>query len=278
MGRIFLSAGHNLGKGGVQSDPGAPTVLGTTETNEMIKTRDLLVRELEFRGVKKDQDLFSVPDTIDLKSTLNWINDRARSGDVALELHGNAGPASARGAEIFYIDGNPQRKRDAELILNTLIEAVPGLRSRGAKPDTISQHERGLAFCRQLRISSLLIELCFLSNDEDMKLLNEHRDKFAKGLADGLMKWSNQTGDIPDSFPSIDIEIKGQIHQNKGILVNNNSFIPVDLVAPLSIDLTKLPDARRLKHGNIDYVRAIDLQQLNVSVAWDNQIKRLILN
>ncbi len=45
MGRIFISAGHFSG------DAGAPTAIGTTEAQEMIKTRDLIVTELQSQGL-----------------------------------------------------------------------------------------------------------------------------------------------------------------------------------------------------------------------------------
>jgi N-acetylmuramoyl-L-alanine amidase len=69
MGRIFISAGHFTG------ESGAISVIGTKEADEMIKTRDALIQELESRGLKKDQDFFSVPDTINLKRTIAWILD-----------------------------------------------------------------------------------------------------------------------------------------------------------------------------------------------------------
>lgn len=183
MGRIFISAGHFTG------DPGAISVFNTTEADEMIQTRDLLVQELELRGLKKDQYFFSVPDNINLKQTIEWIARRALTNDVAIELHGNSATPSARGAEIYYIAGNNARKENALRILDALVFAVPGLQARGAKPDTSTRFGR-LGFCRDIAIPSLIIELCFLSNLEDMKLLRDRRNLFAKGLANGLMEWS----------------------------------------------------------------------------------------
>ncbi|MEG3910949.1 N-acetylmuramoyl-L-alanine amidase [Microcoleus sp. w2-18bC1] len=271
MGRIFISAGHFTG------DSGAPSVLGTKEADEMIQTRDLLLQELKSQGLTRDQDFFSVPDTIDLSPSINWINGRSRSGDIAVELHGNSAIASARGAESYYVDGNNQRKSDAEKLVNALVAAVPGLRNRGAKSDNQSQHPR-LAFCRDVDIPSVLIELCFLSSREDMNLLTNQRDKFAKGLADGLLQWSGLNPVIPPTpFPTIDIEINGERYEEPGILVNDNSFIPIDLADRLEINLAELNSVRRINQNGIVFIKAVELQPFNVSVNWNSTTRTIIL-
>lgn len=283
MGRIFVSAGHDI------RDPGA-VVRGTTEAKEMMLTRDKLVSLLQSRG----EEVLSVPDSLDLRGTIRWINERAIRGDIALDLHGNAANGSVRGTECFFIDGNNERKKQAEQFLDDLLEAVPELhisgkpRSRGAKSDTLSQHRR-LAFCRDISVSSLLIELCFLDNPSDLALLQNHRERFVLGLANGLVNWSKsvhpRSGDLSTNtqpqipvttFPVIDIKINDQLYEDKGILVNNNSFIPVDLVDRLGIQLP--PTVRRTSQGNVVYVKAIDLQEFNISIAWDSEARTVSLN
>lgn len=269
MGTIFLSAGHSL------QTPGASTVFGTTEAEEMMRARDATVQALQRRGVA----VVAVSDTLSLATTITFINAHAVGGDVAVEIHGNSAAASARGTEAFFIAGNAQRKFDAERLLNALVSKVPGLNNRGAKPDNQSQHPR-LAFCRDIRIPSVLIELCFLSNTDDMLLLHNHRDQFAEGLADGLQVWSGQTGARPSAppFPTIAIHVNNQPEQDTGILVNNNAFLPIDLVDRLGIALAHTPDDHRIRQGNIVYVKAIDLDQFHVSVRFDPATQTVTLN
>lgn len=269
MGKIFISAGHSLG------EPGASTVFGTTEAEEMMRTRDATVQALQGRGVA----VVAVPDDLSLTATVAFINARAVAGDVAVEIHGNSATASARGTEAFFIAGNAPRQADATRLLQALVNKVPGLRNRGAKPDNQSQHPR-LTFCRDIRVPSVLIELCFLSNTDDMLLLHNQRAQFAEGLADGLQVWSGQTGTRPSvpPFPPIAIRVDGQLEQDTGILVNNNAFIPIDLVDRLDIDLTQIPDDRRIRQGNIVYVKAIGLDQFHVGVSFDPATRTVTLN
>jgi len=81
MAQIFISAGHGGIENGVR-DTGA-RVGGTTEAQEMIALRNLMVPELRSRGY----DVLSVPDDLSLVQSIDWINARARSGAVAIELH-----------------------------------------------------------------------------------------------------------------------------------------------------------------------------------------------
>lgn len=273
MGRIFISAGHYTG------DPGAPSIIGTKEADEMMKTRDALIRELESRGLKKGQDFFSVPDSIDFIPSINWINNISASDDVAIDLHGNSSNNnSPRGAEAYFVAGNDQRESDAAKLLTSLVKAVPGLTNRGAKQDNNSQHSR-LAFCRDVDCPSVLIELCFLSNQADMNLLTNQRDKFAKGLADGLVAWSGTRVVTPPPviYPSIDIEINGQKYSQQGIIANNNAFIPVGLAERhLAVDLAQVGGTRRQQNGVV-FVKAVDLQPFNISVNWNNTTRTIKL-
>ncbi|NEO30129.1 MAG: cell wall hydrolase [Symploca sp. SIO3C6] len=266
MGRIILSAGHDL------RDPGA-VALGTTESKEMRLTRDLVAKELKARGA----DFISVPDYLSLTGTIRWVNANAVPGDVAIDLHGNAFNGSVRGAEAFYIAKNTQRQKDAQILLDALLKAVPGLPSRGAKPDTVTMHRSGLAFCRRIAVASLLLELCFIDNREDLKLLQTYRDKFAQGIADGLIAWNSRNLKQRE-FPLINIRVKDNEYEEKGVLVNNNSYIPSDLVELLGIKVASLPEIRQISYGNIVYIKAIDLQKFDIAIAWENQTRTVVLD
>ncbi|MFP4121935.1 MAG: peptidoglycan-binding protein [Coleofasciculus sp.] len=275
VGRILVSAGHDL------KDPGV-VALGTTEAQEMILTRNALVQELQSRGV----NFLTVPDDLDLGGTIKWINDRVLPGDVAIELGGNAFNGSVRGTEAYYIDGNEDRKDDAKLVLEAFLEKVPELRlpgkplSRGVKPDTLSAKNQ-LPFCREVAASSIIFNICFLDNPEDLTLLQENRDRFAQGLADGLLQWSGQTAKSDQTSPHfrlINIKIQNYDHDEKGLLVNGNSYIPADLVENLGVNLTVESDIRQLSYGNVVYVKAVDLQPFNISVGWDSDTRTVLLN
>ncbi|MGA0201229.1 MAG: N-acetylmuramoyl-L-alanine amidase, partial [Prochlorotrichaceae cyanobacterium] len=279
MGRIFISAGH----GGVESgrtDPGA-VVAGTTEAQEMIELRDLIVPELRSRNF---ETLF-VPDDLSLVQSIDWINARSRLGDVAIEIHADAfSSTTVRGASAFYIANNDDRRSHAELLLIALIRRVPQLPNRGAKPDTAAG-VGSLAFCRNVVLPSILLEVGFLTNAEDRSLLQTRRRDFALGIADGLAAWSSQiTGSVPPqeepqsiAYPSIGIRLNDQPYPEGGILVNNNSYVPIDLVDNLGIDSSQITEVRRIDYRGVVYIKAVDLRNYNVSVEWYNDSRSVLL-
>lgn len=287
MSRIFLSAGH----GGYENGAIDPGVIagGTTEAREMILLRDLVVTELRSRGV----EVLAVPDDLSESQSINWINARFRRGDVALEIHANAfaNPAG-RGAKVYYIANNDERKQNAEKMLLALLRRVPQLPNRGVGPDTTTGLGK-LAFCRLVILPSLLMEVAFLTNPDDRYLLQNRRRDFAVGIADGLTAWVRGTtlpepitpepsvpGSTPPelpTYPPINININGQIYGEQGVIINGNAYIPIDVVDSFKVDLSKLPEVRRLKYRNVVYVKAIELREHQISVGWDSQTRTVIL-
>ncbi|MEC4986419.1 MAG: N-acetylmuramoyl-L-alanine amidase [Oscillatoria sp. PMC 1068.18] len=273
MGRIFLSAGH----GGIEAgrvDPGA-IAGGTTEAQQMILLRDQIVPELRSRGF----EVFYVPDDLSLRQTIDWINARARNDDVALEIHADAfSNPDVRGASVFYIAGNDARKKHAELLLVSLLRRVPQLPSRGVKADTATA-VGSLGFCRQVAIPSLLMEVGFLTNPDDRALLRDRRREIAMGIADGLAGWSRDVSGVepPPAYPVVNIRVNGQTYAEQGILINSNSYIPIDLVDRLGVDLTQDPTVRLVEYRGVVYVKAVELRDFNVSITWDNATRSVVL-
>jgi N-acetylmuramoyl-L-alanine amidase len=273
MGRIFISAAHGGLENGVV-DPGS-VVAGTTEAREMILTRDLVVAEVRSRGF----GVLVVPDVLSAQQTVDWINAQALDGDVALEISTNAfANPSVRGASVFYIVSNNQRKAHAELLLLALLRRLPQLPNRGARPDSTSG-TGSLPFCRQVVPPSLVMEVGFLSNPDDRAILQNRRREVAFGIAEGLTAWSRAVSPppLPAPYSVINININGQIYGEQGILVNGNAYIPIDLVSRLGVDLTRLPNARRITYNRVTYVKAIELRDFNIAVTWDNANRAVVL-
>jgi N-acetylmuramoyl-L-alanine amidase len=274
MGRIFISAAHGGTEAG-KNDPGA-IAGGTTEAKEMILLRDLVVIELRTRNL----EVLAVPDDLSAAQTIAWINARANSKDVAIEIQANAASSpSVRGGSAFYIAKNDQRKQNAEMVLMGLLKRVPQLPNRGVKPDT----ESGLGslqFCRQTAIGALLLQVGFLSSPEDRALLQSRRRDFAIGIAEGLATWS-QANDpqqpTTENYFSINININGQTYSEQGLLINGNAYIPIDLVDRLRVNISKATNLRRITYRQIVYIKAVELRDSHVSIDWDSATRTVKL-
>ncbi|HEY9881301.1 MAG TPA: N-acetylmuramoyl-L-alanine amidase [Leptolyngbyaceae cyanobacterium] len=276
MAQIFISAAHGGFENGVL-DPGA-IVPGTTEAAEMIRIRDLIVPELRSRGFT----VLAVPDDLSAAQTIAWINSRCRPGDVAVEIQAGAfNDTAVRGALAYYIANNEVRRTHAELLMLALLRRVPQMTSRGVKPDTASGLG-SLVFTRNVSCPSLIMEVGFLTNAQDLALIQNRRRDIALGLADGLASWSravsgtNPTPEAP-TIPSVNITINGGPYDEKGILLNDNAYIPIDLADQLGLDLTQSSSLRRISYNNIVYVKAVDLRNYNISIGWDASTRTVLL-
>ncbi len=273
MGRIFISAAHGGIERGVQ-DTGV-VAGGTTEAREMILTRDLIVTELRSRTI----DTLSVPDDLSAAQTIQWINSRIQRGDVAVEISMDAfSDPAVRGASVFYIANNNDRKAQAEVILLSLLRRLPQLPSRGVRPDT-ETGTGNLPFCRQITQASMVMELGFLTNPDDRFLIQNRRRDVALGVADGLVAWSRAIAGTPASttVPPINISMNGQLYGEQGINLNGNAYVPIDLVDRLGIDLSQAANVRRITYRGVVYVKAIELRDYNVSVGWDGATRTVTL-
>jgi len=271
MGRLFFWAGHGEWEGSWH-DAGTVT-LETATGQEMILLRDVVVLELRRRSL----EVFSVPDNLSLRQTIDWINEHSRQGDVAIEIHANlSSNVELRGATVFYIAKNLQRQQDAELVLKGYLQRVPEMLSHGVEPDTATGIGH-LAFCRQVFIPSLLLEVGFLSNPDDLHLLQIRREEVALGLADGLEAWVKETELRPiNNYPVINLKINGEEHADSGILVKGNFYIPIDVVDIFDID-PALVESRLLRYHNVVFIRATDLRDHNIEVGWEVDTQTLTL-
>lgn len=272
MGRIFISAAHG-GKENGLLDPGA-IVAGTTEAQEMILLRDLVVAEIRSRGV----EVLSVPDDLSFRQSLDWINVRGMADDVAIELHADsANNPQIRGMNAFYITNNDIRKAQATKILTALSSRLPKLPNNGARPDSTTGLG-SLAFCRLLKTPSVVLQVSFLTNPDDRFILQNQRREMAAALAEGLIAWLDEVGGAVNvQYPTCVININGQNYGEQGIIVAGSAFIPIDLVDRLGFDLSTDANVRRVTYRNIVFVRAIELQRFEVSVGWDSRTRTVIL-
>ncbi len=279
MAQIFISAAHGGYEDGIL-DPGA-VLPNTTEAAEMIQVRNLVVAELRSRGLA----VLAVPDELSAAQTLNWINSRCRFNDVALEIQaGTYSDAAVRGSALYYIAQNEARRSHGEALLLALRRRVPQLPSRGVKPDTESATGQ-LPFLRAINCPSLVMEIGYLSNPQDLAIIQGQRRDLALGIADGLTSWSRSVaaggggGDnsVGGNLPEIKISVNGSIYPETGILVNSNAYVPIDLADILGVNLGTANGINRVRYANVVYIKAVDLRNYNVSVNWNADSRTILL-
>ncbi len=263
MGRIFVCAIY----GGYEGAAADPETIGSApnEAKEMVFLRDLIVPELRNRSF----EVIAVPDSDNPRLSIDWIDKRAKPGDIALGIHADAyAHSQTKGVSTFYIAKNGERKNHAQMILLAFSSRVPDLPSRGAKPDTATG-TGSLAFCRRLSIPSLLMEIGFKLDSDDRLKIQAYRREIALGIADGLVTWSRdvqmQATSNNHTVP-VHLKVNDEPYPERGIAIDGNVYISIDLADRLKVNLALNPQIRRIRYRGVVYLKAIELRDLNISI------------
>ena len=181
MGVIFTNAGHHLRDSGVESG-------GRFEASMAMAVRDKLVLLLRELGI-----VYSVPDNLNLKDSIKWVNERAKESDLAFSIHFNSHSSKlVRGTEVYYSNS---REEELAITFAEEVSKAGGFRNRGAKHD--SQTWVGsLGWLRKLKCDSVLVEVCYLTSKEDMKIYN--LDKIAQGFFNAVKAVLQQQKELPE--------------------------------------------------------------------------------
>ncbi|MBQ2819067.1 MAG: N-acetylmuramoyl-L-alanine amidase [Clostridia bacterium] len=174
---ICIDAGH----GG--SDPGA--VNG--DRQEKIDTLALALRVASYIEKAGYTPLLTRSD-----DTYLSLGDRcaiANDADAAyfVSLHRNSAEGG-KGTEVWISSQKTAPERHlAQEILKALDE-VGVQANRGVKAGTQGSSDGDYAVNRNTKMPSCIIELGFIGNDEDNRLLDKHIDDYAKAIADAIVK------------------------------------------------------------------------------------------
>lgn len=169
MSTYLISAGH----GG--ADPGA-VAFGRREADIALTMRELVAtRLLEMRhAVMQDG---ACGQNLPLRDALRLI----KGTDLAVELHCNAGPATATGVEVIApAHLRPVAQRIARAIA---LETGQRLRGQGGWIDQAqSQHQR-LAW---VQAGGLIVEMVFLTNPADLRAFLDKQERIAQAIAGAI--------------------------------------------------------------------------------------------
>ena len=181
---ILLLAGHSPDRSKGNYDPGA-VANGYTEAELTRELRDLISAELTPRKVRHSID----HDTDSLSQVLAKIN--SNESDVILDLHFNAASnPSATGVEVIVPERHTELEWKSAEACSKSLATIMGIRSRGAKDETKTARKR-LAVMRE-NGTNLLVEVCFITNVNDMNAYQSKKKEVAKYLADLVMWVENQ--------------------------------------------------------------------------------------
>ena len=172
---VCLDPGH----GG--SDIGATGINNIHEKDGNLKLSLKVAKLLKKNGVKvvmtRDDD-----STVSSEERASIANDC--DADLYLALHRNyaANPEAS---------GSEKNHAIAETILSNL-EKVGISDNRGVRTGTQFDSDNDYIVIKQTNMTSLIIEMGFISNEKDVELYDDNMDDYAAAIANGIIEWLNE--------------------------------------------------------------------------------------
>lgn len=176
MKKNMTDAGH----GGY--DSGAPGVHGCLEKNVVLDINNRVETYLKIQDIENTNTR-----TTDVFVTLNDRTNRANSLGVNsfVSIHCNSSDnPSAQGLETYCYKF--AYRPLADTIHSELIQEGLYTKNRGVK-------EGNLHVVRETNMDACLVELDFITNEEDYNLIMNNKDRFAKAIAKGICKFNGVT-------------------------------------------------------------------------------------
>jgi len=196
--RIIVNAGH------YDKDSGA---ISAVERDEVRKIRDEVLHLLAPLGF----EVFAVPDNLDLAKSIAYVNEKANSLNegLCIDIHLNSfSNKSVRGTEAYYLTSDTSTKIAERMAFH--VSDQLGIPNRGAKSDTLAA-AGSLAWLRKTKPWATLVEVCFISNEADMKALTGTGGykRAAQGIVNAVSElYGVKTGKtIPESISIIEEEL-----------------------------------------------------------------------
>lgn len=172
---VFVNAGHRGPKTGAVGflDEGTEAIFLRTHICRRLK-------ELGHVSIKDD-------DKAVLSSVVKNINSMCDPDDICIDIHFNAASVSATGTECFVRKGARVVEKDLAIDICDKISSLLRIKNRGVKTDDQGQHSR-LAMCSDIKCNAVLIEVCFITNETDVKRYSENRIALAESIAGCISK------------------------------------------------------------------------------------------
>ncbi|MCG9785380.1 N-acetylmuramoyl-L-alanine amidase [Vibrio brasiliensis] len=113
--------------------------------------------------------------------------------DIALSLHCNAFNTKATGSEVLHYVNSTNSERLASLVQTEVVQAL-GLRDRGLRPVDAKHKgrkgDKGGHLCKYTAMPCVIVEYCFIDNDNDLATAIKHFEQLALAIATGAMAYA----------------------------------------------------------------------------------------
>ncbi len=182
---VCVDAGH----GG--SDVGAVGLDGSYEKDDNLRLALKVKEALEKSGVNVIMTRSDDSDTqLDSRSV---IANKAKA-DLFVSLHRNSTVKAntTKGIEIWIHSSGSERSYAAADDILSNLEKVGISDNRGVRIGTQGDSDDDYAVIRDTDMTSMIIEMGFMTSQDDLDYFNENLDNYAKAISNGAVEWLNE--------------------------------------------------------------------------------------
>lgn len=184
MKQIAIIAGHNGPKTGASSkylDEGTETLV----LRDLVQLK--LLNDFGYRLPIVDHE------SDELKQVIASMKKQVAKDAILVDIHFNACNGKANGTEVFEPTKASVIEHKLAIHLLNDITDILGTASRGVKKEGQSQHSKLGMFT--IPCETVLIEVCFLDNEDDVKKYLLKREEVALAIAKRLSDFANSIYD-----------------------------------------------------------------------------------
>ena len=120
------------------------------------------------------------------------IANKAKA-DIFVSLHRNstANPNTTKGIEIWIHSSGSERSYAAADDILSNLEEVGITANRGVRIGTQGDSDDDYAVIRDTDMTSMIVEMGFMTNQDDLDYFNENLENYAKAISNGVVQWLN---------------------------------------------------------------------------------------
>ena len=182
MKNVYLIAGHEVvnGKG-----TGAHGFID--EAVEALKLRDDIAIILKNKNIK----VITEKNVSKLKEVVSWLKSLVSSKDFVIDIHFNSSTnPNATGTEVLIDDtATSLEKMFSRELAETISESLK-IKNRGIKLESTTRHKRLAIISDPNVATNVLLEICFVSNKNDVESYQKYYDSLIKDLASVIEKYA----------------------------------------------------------------------------------------
>ena len=186
--QIFLSLGHNNARNFI-NDHGKVRLSvykdqwAVSDDDTEFKYSDKIAKEIRKLWNIKWVKLVIVPEWLNLQDRIKYINSNSFNEDIAIELHMDSATPAAAWCSTWYISASKYAEDKAK-VFQMEYTKITWLKWRWVHGDLSNRLGR-LAFVRDTRPLAFLLEMGFISNENDRNLV---WTKAASGIYSAIQK------------------------------------------------------------------------------------------